>query len=759
MKKELDVTNLHEYQRRAVDFILDKKVCALFISMGLGKTISTLTAIDRLIHSMEVRKVLVVAPLAVAKNVWEQEAANWGHTKDLRITVVTGPLKQRIEAISTEYDVMVINRENLPWLIAHYGSKMPFEMLVIDESSSFKSHAAQRFKKLRKVVGQFRYVVALTATPAPDKLIGLWSQMYLLDFGISLGRTWTAYTKEFFNTAYNGFGMTLKPDGAERIYEKVEGSGMVLSLAAEDYLKMPSIVYDKCMIDMEEKVYAGYMQTLKSGILTLDESTPATAALSAAGLINKMLQYCNGAVYDEQDEALELKTKTWTHVHDSKLDMLESILETIDEPVIVAYSFRHDLERIQKRINGVSTIKDEGVVKRWNEGKVPVLCLHPACLHPETEILTEFRGWVKIVDIKRDERVFDGIEFVSHKGCSYSGVKPVIQVAGVTLTPNHKILVDDKWVEAKYVQNDTDFRRKARYTYSGNDAYLGEMLQLPKGKCYYEAEFRQGEFTTTKTLRRVSWGRFSPYDKHSNLADMDTHGESGDEVQRPKLQALWGHWSRGVRKLVTVFKFLRGYAFDVCGQSDTRQDRQQSRVFKGKLPVGYKCCPAGEQVEQPSIGLHGYKNAFGGILPSSKCFTRCDNTTVKQRYESRGSTCGLQGFQVSEEPKVSDVYDLVDCGPRSRFVIKNKEGDVFISHNSSGHGINLQAGGSRIIWFGLPWSLEHWLQMNGRVYRQGQTKPVIITTLMTRNTVESRVLESLQSKEDLQSNLLNLLRS
>lgn len=456
MKKQLDVTNLHEYQRRAVDFILDRKVCALFISMGLGKTISTLTAIDRLIHSMEVRKVLVVAPLAVAKNVWKQEAANWGHTKDLRITVVTGPLKQRIEAISTEYDVMVINRENLPWLIAHYGNKMPFEMLVIDESSSFKSHAAQRFKKLRKVVGQFRYVVALTATPAPDKLIGLWSQMYLLDFGISLGRTWTAYTKEYFHTAYNGFGMTLKPDGAERIYGKVEGSGMVLSLAAEDYLKMPSIVYDKCMIDMEEKVYAGYEQTLKSGILTLDESTPATAALSAAGLINKMLQYCNGAVYDEQDETLESKTKTWTHVHDSKLDMLESILETIDEPVIVAYSFRHDLERIQKRIKGVSTIKEGNIVARWNEGKVPVLCLHPA---------------------------------------------------------------------------------------------------------------------------------------------------------------------------------------------------------------------------------------------------------------------------------------------------------------SSGHGINLQAGGSRIIWFGLPWSLEHWLQLNGRVYRQGQTKPVMITTLMTRNTVESRVLDSLQSKEDLQSNLLNLLRS
>lgn len=456
IKRKLGLADLHEYQHKSVNFILENKVCALWLDMGLGKTISSLTAIERLVNSLQVRRVLVVAPLAVARDVWRQEKDNWSHISDLKITVVIGPLKQRIEAMSTEYDVMVINRENLPWLIAHYGGKMPFEMLVIDESSSFKSHAAQRFKKLRKVVGQFRYVVELTATPAPDKLVGLWSQMYLLDFGATLGRTWTEYVKTYFNTGYNGFGMTLKPGSADEIYNKVTQSGLVLRLSAEDYLKMPSIVYDKCMIDMGEKVYAGYEQTLKSGILTLDESTPATAALSAAGLINKMLQYCNGAVYDEQDEALELKTKTWTHVHDSKLDMLESLLESVDEPVIVAYSFRHDLERIQKRIKGVSTIKDEGVVKRWNEGKVPVLCLHPA---------------------------------------------------------------------------------------------------------------------------------------------------------------------------------------------------------------------------------------------------------------------------------------------------------------SSGHGINLQAGGSRIIWFGLPWSLEHWLQLNGRVYRQGQTKPVIITTLMTRNTVESRVLESLQSKEDLQSNLLNLLRS
>ncbi|MGB3946307.1 MAG: hypothetical protein WBK76_05755, partial [Candidatus Saccharimonadales bacterium] len=618
--------------------------------------------------------------------------------------------------------------------------------------------SSQRFKRLRKVAGQFRYVVELTATPAPDKLMGLWSQMYLLDFGITLGRTWTEFTKTYFNMSPQGFGMTLKPDAPAKMYKKIVDSDLVMQLSADDYLKMPTIVYDECKVDMDEKVYAKYKEILKSGVLTLDETKPATAAMTAAALLTKLLQYSNGAVYDQVDDPDD-HSKPWTHVHDAKLDMLESLIDSIDEPVIVAYSFKHDLERIQKRIKGVSTIKDPGIVDKWNKGEVPVLVLHPACLHPETEALTEFRGWVKIVDIKRDERVFDGIEFVSHKGCSYSGVKPVIQVAGVTLTPNHKILVDDKWVEAKYVQHDTDFRRKARYTYSGNDAYLGEMLQLPKGKCYYEAEFRQGEFTTTQALCRVSRGVFSPFDEYSDLADMEKHGESGDKAQRPRLQALWGHWSWGVRKLVAVFKFLRGYARHVCGQPDAGQNRQHAGIFEGELPVGYKCCPAGEQVEQPSIGLHGYKNAFGGILPSSKCFTRCDNTTVKQRYESRGSTCGLQGFQVSEEPKVSDVYDLVDCGPRSRFVIRNKEGDVFISHNSAGHGLNLQAGGSRIIWFGLSYNLEYWQQLNGRLYRQGQTKPVIITTLICRDTVESRVHEALKHKDELQSNLLNILRS
>ena len=279
--------------------------------------------------------------------------------------------------MSTVHDVVVINRENLPWLITHYKNKMPFDMLVIDESSSFKSHSSQRFKRLRKVAGQFRYVVELTATPAPDKLMGLWSQMYLLDFGITLGRTWTEFVKTYFNMSPQGFGMTLKPDAPAKMYKKIVDSDLVMQLSADDYLKMPTIIYDECKVDMDEKVYAKYKEILKSGVLVLDETKPATAAMTAAALLTKLLQYSNGAVYDQVDDPDD-HSKPWTHVHDAKLDMLESLIDSIDEPVIVAYSFKHDLERIQKRIKGVSTIKDPGIVDKWNKGEVPVLVLHPA---------------------------------------------------------------------------------------------------------------------------------------------------------------------------------------------------------------------------------------------------------------------------------------------------------------------------------------------------------------------------------------------
>lgn len=743
--------DMHPYQLRAVDFIKDKKRAFLMLDLGLGKTVTTLTAISDLMDGFAVRKVLIIAPLRVANSVWMQEAARWEHLKHLTIRVCTGSAKQRDTVLHRAADVYVINRENVEWLATRYGDRWPFDCVVVDESSSFKNPSARRFKALRKTLLHTSHMILLSGTPSPNGVADLWAQCYLIDSGMALGRTVTMFRQRYFEQDYNRFGYRPRDGAAKQIRDEI--APFCLSMSAADYLTVPDKVSVLHNVTLPVPIMDKYQQFEKN--LFLEHDGIEIEAVNAAVMAGKLLQYSSGAMYTGLPG-----TGDYVTIHDDKIDALKDIIEdNAGENILVAYSFKSDLERLQAAFPHARVLdKNPDTIDQWNNGEIPLLLAHPACLHPETEVLAEFRGWVKIVDVKRDERVFDGIEFVSHKGCSYSGVKDVIQIAGVTLTPNHKILVEDKWVEAKDVRNDTDFRRKARYTYSGNDAYLGEMLQLPKGKCCYEAELRQGEFATTQTLRRVSWGRFSPYDEHSNLADMATHGESGDKAQRPKLQALWGHWSWGVRKLVAVFKFLRGYARHVCGQPDVRQDRQHAGIFEGELPVGYKCCPAGEQVEQPPIGLHGCKNAFGGILPSGECFERCDNATVKQRYESRGSDCGLQSLQVSEEPKVSDVYDLVDCGPRSRFVIRNKEGDVFISHNSAGHGLNLQRGGAVIVWFSLPWSLEYYLQFNARLHRQGQGRPVRIIHIVCSGTIDETVYKVLSAKDADQNALLAALK-
>lgn len=741
--------DLHAYQERAIQFIKDKKRCMLLLSMGLGKTTSTLTAASDLIDSFMVSKVLVIAPLRVASSVWAQECQKWQHLKHLKVSVCLGDERKRIAALNRTADIYTINRENIPWLVDYYQEKWPFDMVVIDESSSFKSSSSQRFKALRKVMPFTNYLVELTGTPAPNGLMDLWAQVYLVDFGASLGRTMHGFKQRYFESDYMGYKFSPRQGSQEQIHNAI--APIALSMRAEDYLQLPQRIDLVEGVDLPAKtldLYREFERELLAQLPTGEE----VEAMNAAVLANKLLQLANGAMYTDDKGA-------WREVHTAKIDALKELVEANNEPMLVAYGYKTDLGRLKTAFpEAVALDKDPETIAKWNRGEIKMLLAHPACLHPETEVLTEFRGWVKIVDVKRNERVFDGVEFVSHSGCSYSGVKDVIRVAGVTLTPNHKLLVEGKWVEAKDVRNDTDFRRKARYTYAGNDAYLGEMLQLPQGKCDNEAELQQGECTKAQTLHRVPRGRFSQYDEYSNLEGMATYGESCDEVQRSGLRALRGYWSRGFGKLVTVFKFLRGYACDVCGQSHTRSDRQQSRVFKGKLSVGDQFCSAREQVEQSPIGLHGCKNAFGGILPSSECFTRCDNTKAKQRHEPRGSNRGLHGVQVSEEPSLSDVYDLVDCGPRSRFVIRNKDGDVFISHNSAGHGLNLQDGGALCVWFGLTWSLELYQQFNARLHRQGQKKPVRIVHIVANGCIDERVMLVLSDKDAQQSSLMKALR-
>lgn len=337
----------------------------------MSKTVITLTAIKELMHNyFEVARVLVIAPLRVAENVWEEEARKWDHLQHLRLSKVLGSEKERIQALHNEADIYVINRENVKWLVDYCKNNWPFDMVVLDELSSFKSPRAQRFKALRKVRPLVRRVVGLTGTPAPNGLIDLWSQIYLLDSGERLGKTLTGYRERYFlpDKRSREVIFTYKPkDGAEEaIYNKL--SGICISMKSGDYLKIPERIDNIVPVFLPQKSMEKYRQLERDLLLPLLEGD--VVAGNAAVLTNKLLQITGGAVYDEDGGVQQ--------IHDEKIKALEDLVEAANgKPVLVYYAYRHDLERIQKHLDCrvLSTPKD---IEDWNKGEVPVMLAHPA---------------------------------------------------------------------------------------------------------------------------------------------------------------------------------------------------------------------------------------------------------------------------------------------------------------------------------------------------------------------------------------------
>lgn len=362
--------DLHQYQNRGIEFIKDTKRCGLFLEMGLGKTTTTLTAIKDLIDGFAVNKVLIVAPLRVANTVWKQEAEKWKHLKDLRIQICTGTERQRISSLQTDADIYVINRENVPWLADHYQKKWPFDCVIIDESSSFKNSSSQRFKAIRKILPFTNYFVILTGTPSPNGLMDLWSQIYMLDFGMSLGRTKTAYTQRFFESDYMGYKLTPREGAADKIHGLI--SPLILSMKAEDYLELPDRIDLVERITLPVKVMEAYKQFERTLFAELPDGEQIEA-LSAAVLANKLLQWCNGAMYVDEHH-------NWSEVHTLKLDTLEEIIEANeDENILVAYNYQSDLERLTKRFPSARLLdKNHDTIKEWNDGKIKLLLAHPA---------------------------------------------------------------------------------------------------------------------------------------------------------------------------------------------------------------------------------------------------------------------------------------------------------------------------------------------------------------------------------------------
>ena len=363
--------NPHNYQAYATDFILDHPEAAVFLDMGLGKSVITLTALlDLCLDSFEISKVLVIAPLRVARDTWSTEIHKWDHLKPFTYSVVVGTVAERKAALAKKAHIYLINRENVSWLVEDSGFPFDFDMVVIDELSSFKSYQAKRFRSLLKVRPKIKRIVGLTGTPSSNGLMDLWAEFRVLDLGKRLGRFITHYRNTYFQPDKRN-GMVIYsykplPGAEDAIYSQI--SDMTISMKAVDHLNMPECIMNEVRVSLSEEERQKYNILRDDLILSIGDND--IDAANAASLSNKLSQMANGAVYGDE--------KSVHHIHDHKLDALEDLIEAANgKPVLVAYWFKHDLERIQKRFK-VREIKTSKDITDWNDGKIPVAVIHPA---------------------------------------------------------------------------------------------------------------------------------------------------------------------------------------------------------------------------------------------------------------------------------------------------------------------------------------------------------------------------------------------
>ena len=366
----------HEYQTYATDFILTHPISAILLSMGLGKSVITLTAIfDLCLDSFLVRNVLIIAPLRVCSGVWPAEIHKWDHLKGLTYSLVVGTEAERRAALRQSASVHIINRENVQWLIQESGLPFDYDMVVIDELSSFKSHQAKRFKSLMKVRPRVKRIVGLTGTPSSNGLMDLWAEFRLLDMGKRLGRFISHYRDEFFQPdKRNGqiiFSYKPKPGAEQRIYDRI--SDITISMRATDHLNMPALISSECVVCLSQEERKRYEDMKRDLVLQLPDGE--VTAANAAALTGKLCQMANGAIYSDEGGTISL--------HDRKLDALEDLIEAAcGKPMLVAYWFKHDLaritERLQKLLIPFSRLDSADSIRRWNAGELPIALIHPA---------------------------------------------------------------------------------------------------------------------------------------------------------------------------------------------------------------------------------------------------------------------------------------------------------------------------------------------------------------------------------------------
>lgn len=791
----LKYEQLRPYQLIAAQFIIDNPASMLGLSMGLGKSVTTLTAIRHLLDTFQVNHVLIVAPKLVAEETWPDEIENWEHTSVLEYELLTGPAEQRENRAKRLPELSIINTENVVWLHDFWGDEWPYDMVVIDEISRFKN-PAKRTKPTKKVVdriieetvaslpkdtapedvevavaraikraprnntrfgamckarGHVERIVGLTGTPAPNGLLDIWSQYYLLDRGERLLSSFSKYRSRYFEGDYMGFKYFPRPGAFEQIVEAI--SDITLSMKTEDYVDLPPVVYNTIKVKLPPKVMAQYKKFEKT--LLLEE---------------------------------------------------------------------HDIEAVN---NGVLT------------GKLLQLCIAEG-----TEVLCE-RGWVPIQDVRSDDQVWDGVEFVSTKGVKYNGKSNVVVCYGVGMTEDHLVLTTTGWRPAKDVLSGDAADRFDRAEVRLPDGYVQrgdceeqsidvEMpVRMRQGGCAAEYVAEGQEQGAQKVVRLSSRGDacrgvgFARHDGDAPLGDMAGHETALPRPRGQGLSQLRRAGDRYARRLVRFVQCILGRCEGgVSRRSLARPEGQQQGVQPEKLPLGFGQGPAAKHTSKSSD-----RYTLGGGDSGRSC--RKSGVKTGDRVRPAEPRVGGPASHRTGAPEVK-VYDLIDCGPRNRFVVRGAEGPLIV-HNcngsvydedgevveihslklealdsvieeaagapvlvaysyqfdleklrkrypkaevvgeapnlqkrwnageipillahpaSAGHGLNLQKGGCITVWYGLNWSLELYQQLNKRLHRPGQEQTVFIHHIVAEGTMDERVMSVLPQKEATQDAII-----
>lgn len=372
----LEEKDLHEYQHKAIKHIIKHEGSGLFLQMGLGKTVSTLTAYNELLDDFDIIKPLIIAPLMITKSVWHNECKQWEHLKHLKFSIIVGTEKERIAALNVKADFYIMNRENVVWLGEYYKSKFPFDALILDESSSFKNGSSKRFRMMRKWLKLpiVKRTTILTGTPSPGGYIDLWSQIYILDRGERLGKNISMYRRSYFDPDYLGYNFTIKPGASELINDRIKD--IVISMNSEDYLEMPEFIPSVINIPLGPKLAKEYDKFEEDMIYKLEhqdeEDDPTIVAQTAATLSMKLMQFSSGAIYDDQHNV--------EFIHDLKLKALDEIIEANpNEQILIAFNFKHEKDRLEERYKNLEFMdKKMNNVERWNNKEITLLALQPA---------------------------------------------------------------------------------------------------------------------------------------------------------------------------------------------------------------------------------------------------------------------------------------------------------------------------------------------------------------------------------------------